>query len=43
MKKQGEMDLDAYPFTVRKLTAEEVRLFGGIPGYTAVPIGWRHH
>jgi len=23
MKKQGEMDLDAYPFTVRKLTAEE--------------------
>lgn len=23
MKKQGELDLDAYPFTVRKLTAEE--------------------
>jgi antitoxin HicB len=23
MKKQSEMDLDAYPFTVRKLTAED--------------------
>jgi antitoxin HicB len=23
MRKQGELDLDAYPFTVRKLTAEE--------------------
>jgi antitoxin HicB len=23
MKKRGELDLDAYPFTVRKLTAEE--------------------
>lgn len=23
MKKKGELDLDAYPFTVRKLTAEE--------------------
>ena len=23
MKKQGELDLDAYPFTVRKLAAEE--------------------
>jgi antitoxin HicB len=23
MKKQGKLDLDAYPFTVRKLTAEE--------------------